>query len=560
MIECIEEKLNEVFKKLGYTETLRVVLSNRPELCDYQCNDLFRLAKIYHKKTLDIAHEIISSLEKEESFSTYFLKVEFANPGFINITVSDQLINKMLEKMANAPKFGIQMPKQKKRFVLDYGGPNVAKPLHVGHMRTAIVGESIKRIIKYMGHEVISDVHLGDYGLQIGQVIYGILQDHKSADEIDLAYLEKIYPKISILCKEDKMVREKCAQITKDLQDGNLRYQKLFRIILKISGNDIKRLYQYLGVSFDVWKGESDAYSYIEKTRNYLQKYIKESEGALIIELEDEKGPIPPLLFRKSNGAYLYATTDLATIYQRMEDYNPDHILYIVDNRQYLHFKQVFGVCKKSGLTKNTTLEFLGYGTINGADGKPFKTRNGDAPKLDDLFMQTKNIFISKKESNQNMNEEDLVIIVNAILKFADLQNSREKDYIFDIQKFGDVIGKTGPYILYTYLPIQKIIQSVNKNQHLTHIIYNKVDRDLRLKLLSLENALKLAFEERKPHYIADFIYNVCVLVNVFYQNNHLANLEDEQKKNDWIYVLSLSNRIIKEMLMLIGITIPSHM
>lgn len=561
--EKLEQVIDQVAKELGYDDHFTVIVSNRPELCDYQSDTAFQLAKKYHKAPMVIANEIVNKLQELEQFSSYFHEVSFANPGFINLTLSDEMIQKKLTDMMTHEKFHLKQPEQVKTFVLDYGGPNVAKPLHVGHMRTAIVGESIKRIIQYVGHKTIADVHLGDYGLQIGQVIYGILQDQKKIEDITLEYLEEIYPKMSALCKEDDTVREKCAEITKSLQDGEPTYRALWKVILEISGNDIKRLYRYLDVSFDLWQGESDAYQYIQLTEKILLEkgLLQDSEGAKVVDVkkEDDAKELPPLIWQKSNGAYLYGTTDLATIYEREQRFHPDYICYVVDNRQNLHFEQVFRVSEKAGLT-DAKLEFLGYGTVNGEDGKPYKTRSGNTPKLDGLFEQTKEIFLSKKEENKDKSEEDIKKIVNAILKFADLQNSRERDYIFDIHKFSNTVGKTGPYILYTYLRIDKILKQCATPTNLSVQIYNKVDRDLRLKLLELDKVILMAFEDRKPNYIADYIYQLSDLANSFYQNNHLANLEDENKKNDWLYVLTLTNKVLKELLFLIGIEIPTFM
>jgi arginyl-tRNA synthetase len=561
IIDVLEQKLNEI---LDYDIKFHVIISNRPELCDYQCDDVFKLAKLLHKNPIEIGNNIIEKINNIENFNDYFESVTFVPPGFINIKVSNKLINNILKKMNNEEKFGLKKPEKQELFFLDYGGPNVAKPLHVGHMRTAIVGESIKRIISYMGHKTIADVHLGDYGLQIGQVIYGILEDNKKIEDITLEYLEETYPKISALCKENDEVKEKCATITKELQDGKEEYQKLWKVILEISGNDIKRLYKYLDVSFDLWQGESDAYSYIEEAKQLLESknLLEESDGALIVNVqkEDDQKEIPPFLFRKSNGAYLYGTTDYATIYERMKKYSPDHILYIVDNRQELHFEQVFRVCEKSGLTPNTKLEFLGYGTVNGMDGKPYKTRNGDAPKLDSLFQEVKDIFTSKKQENVDMEDTDLNKIVNAILKFADLQNSRERDYIFDIQKFSNVVGKTGPYVLYTNLRIGKILNNEIIDQNISDEIYNEVDHNLRLKLTEFNLALENAFNERKPHYLVEYIYQLSVLANNFYQNNHIASEENKQKKQDWLFVLNLTNHLLTELLKLIMIEVPSKM
>lgn len=563
ILEILETYINTILKKSGHDFSVRVILSNRRDLCDYQIDDAFHLAKELHKAPVEIGEDIVACIEKDAEWQTYFKDITVVAPGFINLTISDSLLCERLEYMMNHDKFGIKMPEKADTYVLDYGGPNVAKPLHVGHMRTAIVGESIRRIISYMGHKTLSDVHLGDYGLQIGQVIYGILEDHKAEDEITLEYLEQVYPKMSALCKEDEIIKEKCATITRKLQDGDQEYQKWWKIILEISSNDIKRLYRYLGIHFDIWQGESDAYSYIPAVQNlFLEKgLLKDSEGAKVIDVTDasDSKELPPVIFQKSNGAYLYATTDIATIYEREQKYHPDYILYVVDNRQKLHFEQVFRACKKAEIT-DATMEFLGYGTVNGTDGKPFKTRKGDAPKLDSLFLEIKEIFKNMKDSNDLMPEEDIDKVVNSILKFADLQNNRDRDYIFDIEKFSNVIGKTGPYILYTYVRINKIIEEYENSHKLSTCVYNESDRNLRLKLIELDLSLESAFTNRMPSYIADYIYNVAVLANNFYQTNHINGLEDINKKNDWLFILSLTNRILKEMLDLIIIDTPSFM
>lgn len=559
----LEKILTKAFLDSGYEVEAKVILSNRPDLCDYQCDDAFKLAKAYHTSPIEIGEKVVNTLQNFEDFSMYFQEVIFVKPGFINMVLNDQFINFCLTAMANDASFNL--PKEESMtYILDYGGPNVAKPLHVGHLRTAIIGESLKRILAFMGHKTIADVHLGDYGLQIGEVIYGILEDGLKEEDLTLEYLEKTYPKMSARCKEDDNVLAKCAEITKQLQDGNSEYKKLWKRICEISVSDIKRLYDYLDVSFDLWEGESDAYPYIEKVTEALESknLLEDSEGAKVVQVQkpDDTKDIPPLIYQKSNGAYLYGTTDLGTIYERVTKYNPNYILYVTDLRQGLHFEQVFRVCEKWEITKDITLEHLGYGTVNGSDGKPFKTRSGDTTKLDDLLLQVKETFKNIKESNQNMSEEDLDKIVNAIIKFADLQNNREKDYIFDIEKFSNVVGKTGPYILYTYLRIAKIlknetleIDSFNKE------IYNNFDRSLRMKVLQLEMAINSAYQERMPHYIADYVYDLCVLANIFYQNNRISGLEIGQKQQ-WLYLLTLTNRIIEKLLNLLGISIPSEM
>ena len=516
IIDTLSNIITNIANKLGYNEELRVIKSNRPDLCDYQCDEVFKLSKAYHKSPIEIGETLVSEINKIDNFNDYFDKVEFCRPGFINLTLSNKFINDSLKLMSNNEKFNLKKPEVVETFVLDYGGPNIAKPLHVGHLRPAIVGESIKRIIDYVGHKTISDVHLGDIGLPIGEVIYACLRDKVSPNDITLEYLNKVYPEMSSIIKEDESIKEECASIIKEVQDKT-NYLDYWEKICSVSIEDIKRLYKYIDVNFDYWYSESDAYEYIPKVEKILEdkNLLTDSQGAKVVFVNEDTDKIeyPPLIFKKSNGAYLYESSDLGTILQ------------------------------------------------NGLDGKPYKTRSGDTPKLDYLFNEVKKIFISKKESNKDMDIKDIDKIVNSILKFADLQNSRDKDYIFDINKFSDTQGKTGPYILYTYLRINKIIEKydidINK---ITENIYNSYDRELRLKLLEFEIAIKNAYTEFKPSYIADYIYNICVLMNSFYQNNHIANLDDKEKLNDWVSVLGLANRIIKDLLNLLIIDIPREM
>lgn len=564
IIDELSNVLTRVANTLGYNEHLRVIKSNRPELCDYQCDDVFKLVKQYHKSPIDIGNEIVNKINELDDFSNYFDKVEFCNPGFINLTLSNKFINNALIKMASNDKFNLPKLSGVDTYVIDYGGPNVAKPLHVGHLRPAIVGESIKRIIDYVGHKTISDVHLGDIGLPIGEVIYACLQDNKKPEDITLEYLNEVYPKMSALVKVDEVIKEECASIIKDVQDKK-NYLDYWRVICELSKKDIKRLYDYLDVSFDLWYSESDAYNYIPKVGEYLNSkgLLKESNGAKVVFInkDTDKVEYPPLIFQKSNGAYLYQSSDLGTIWQRMEDFKPNNILYITDARQSLHFEQVFRVCELSGMTEGCNLLHLPNGTINGIDGKPYKTRSGETPKLDSLFKEVKEIFISKKETNKDMNEEDIDKIVNSIIKFADLQNSRDKDYIFDISKFSDTQGKTGPYILYTYLRMNKIVEKYTTDiNKITNNIYNNYDRDLRLGILDYFESIESAFREFKPSFIADYIYNLCVLMNSFYQNNHIANIEDNEKLNDWVSIIKLANNIILKMLDLLIIKVPTEM
>ena len=555
----------ETILKTNGIDGITLTKSNRPDLCDFQSNDVFKLSKTLGKSPIEVGEEIVKKINSIVDFDTYFKSVEFVKPGFINVVVSDKLINSEITAINDNYKFNIKMPENQETYVVDYCGANVAKPLHVGHMRTTIVGESIARIIRFMDQKTICDVHLGDYGLQIGQVIYGILRDKKTIEEIDIAYLDKLYPEISGLCKENEDLKQQCAEITKKLQDGDLEYTKIWKKILEVSVSDIKRICDYLGAEFDYWYGESDAYPYLEETEQLLKdkNLLEESQGALIVDVKEEsdKKELPPLIFKNSIGSYLYAATDLACLLQRKKDFNPDHILYITDLRQSLHFEQVFRTTEKMGLFKKEALEHLGYGTVNGMDGKPYKTRDGKAPKLQNLFDEVKNIFVSKKEENKDLSSEDLDKIVNSILKYGDLQNSKEKDYIFNLEKFSDTIGKTGPYILYTYLRINKILRDNNYNSSvLSAKVHNESDRNLRMKLFELEDYVYLAFNNRNPFYIADYLYDLCLLMNNFYQNNNISSLEDEEKKQDWLYVLNLSSRIVKELLKLLIIEVPSKM
>ena len=521
--EKLDLMLQEAIKNAGYElECASVIKSKRPELCDCQFDGVFKLAAQNSKTPKDVGNEITNSLIKLNEKKNYYKKIEFVSPGFINLKLSDDFINNELTCMNDFEKFNIKMPKKQETFVLDYGGPNVAKPLHVGHLRTAIIGESVKRIINFCGHKTISDVHLGDFGLQIGQVIYGLIEKNISVEDVTLKDLNEIYPEYSKLCKEDENLKEKCAKITKSIQNNEAKYVKYYNKILDISKKDIKRIYDYLDVSFDYWYGEKDAEKYIKNVEDILNEknLLIKSNEALVVDVkeEDDKLEIPPLIFKKSNGGYLYGSTDLATIYQREQDFKPNHILYCTDLRQSLHFKQVFRVAKKADLTK-ASLEHLGYGTINGTDNKPYKTRSGKTPKLEDLFKEIEETFENIKEENKLMSKEDKIKIVNSIIKFADFQNYYEKDYIFDISKFSKVVGKTGPYILYTYLRINKILLNENtENLKLSKNIYNQADKDLKLKLLELNSVINNAFINKLPTHIATYIYELCGILNIFYQ------------------------------------------
>lgn len=557
MIQEIEEFIKPIFDSFDYD--FYVSESNKKEICDYQINSLFRIAKELKVNLLEIGTTITEKINELDNFNDYFKEVTFLN-GFINITISDKFINKWINKSLN--NLGVNKVESDELYFLDYGGPNIAKPLHIGHLRPAIIGESLKRIIKYKGYKTISDVHLGDYGLQMGQVIYGIKKDNIKLEDINIEYLNECYPRISALCKTDEKVYEECKNIVKELQNGNKEYNKLWNKIYEESLKDIKRLYNYLDINFDLWLGESDSKPYISKLIDLLTKkeLLIEDDGAKIVKLQDESDnkEMPPLIVEKSDGSFIYATTDLAAIYERVEKYNPKYILYVVDARQSLHFEQVFRTCKKIGWNNN--LEHIQFGTINGSDGKPFKTRSGETLKLDELIKMTKETFIGKREENEKMASEDLDIIVNAIIKYADLANNREKNYVFDISKFSDVNGKTGPYILYTALRIKKILDNNKFSGLVSDKIYDDIDRKLRIKLLDFDKYITKSIEERLPSIIAEYVYDVADLTSSFYQKNNISNLQDKTNKNDWLIILNYAYNVMKDSLNMLSINIPSKM
>lgn len=558
MLKDITKYLEQIFKELDLDNYLKISSSDK---ADYQINSVFMVAKDKHVNPKEIGEMIESKINEQPDVKDYFRKVEFVMPGFINLFVSDKLINKHINSYIT--NGFVEKTDSKDVYFLDYGGPNVAKPLHIGHLRPAIIGESIKRILNLKGYKTIGDVHLGDYGLQIGEVIYGLKKENIPLSELNIDLLNRIYPEMSALAKSDEEVYNECKKITSELQKGNIEYKEYFKKIKEVSVDDIKRLYNYLGVSFDLWLGESDSEPYIPKLMNELESrnLIIVDQGAKIVNVKQDtdKKEMPPVIVEKSDGSAIYATTDLATIMERVEKYDPKYILYVVDARQSLHFEGVFRIAKMLGY--DTNLEHIPFGTINGSDGKPFKTRSGETLKLDELIKNTKEIFLNKREENKSMSEEDLDKIVNAIIKYADLQNNREKSYNFDISKFSDVSGKTGPYILYSALRIRKIINSFNYNKgNVSEVTYNDIDRSLRLKLLDFNKYLDKSIEDRLPSIIGEYVYDLANLLNSFYQNINISKITDENMKNDYLNVLDLSFNILKECLDLLIIELPSEM
>ena len=486
------------------------------------------------------------------------------------IVVSDEYICDNIRSLMQKDILGAT--KQDKKIVIDYGGPNVAKPLHVGHLRTAIIGQAINNILKFVGNETIGDVHLGDIGTQMGQVIYGILQDFPNTKyediNFDLDYLNKTYPKISALCKEDEKVREKCLEITKQNQDGDPNYRILWKKINEVSVSDIKRIYDYLDVHFDLWYGESHAYKYFDEMMSFIEKQgiIKIDDGAKIIDIKekDDKMDYPPCMLQKSDGAYLYATSDLGTIWQREKDFHPDNIIYVVDNRQSMYFTQVFRAAKKAHIYDGV-LEHYGNGTVNGSDNKPFKTREGGTLKLEQLIEEVKKEFINMREENKHMDKEDLDKIVNAIIKFADLQNDLERNYIFDIKKFSEVNGKTGPYILYTIVRIKSILNRYaesGKSLEACEIqnASSASEKALMLEVAKFNQVIENAYEELAPHKICAYIYDLSNVFNRFYHETKILSEEDETKQAGYIALLTLTKKVLEACIDVLGFEAPERM
>ncbi len=546
---CIKQTFGEDFSSSVHISSIENV--------DYQCDDCFLLAKLLHKSPIMIAENLVNNLTDNLEAKNYFSEVSFKN-GFINFVLSDEFIKNELDKISFDEKFGVERPKKSELFVLDYGGPNIAKPLHVGHLRSPIIGESVKRIINFAGHKTLSDVHFGDFGLQIGEVIFGLKERNIKKEDITLELLNEIYPDISARIKVDENLNKTCAEITKQLQEGNQEYLEYFKIIKNISAKDILRIYDYLNVHFDLLKGESDSYAFIPKLTKILNEknLLKQSDGAKVIDIskEDDKKELPPLIFQKSNGAYLYGTTDMATVLQRKEDFNPDHIIYFADIRQELHFTQFFRSCDKAGIFDENKFEFCGFGTVNGTDGKPYKTREGKSPSLDSLFCEVKNILKSNKEMDLEK-ESDLDEIVNSVIKFADLQNNYEKDYIFDIEKFSKLEGKTGPYVLYSYCRFNKILKKFSGEKlEFFKESKNDFERNIKLKLINFAPTFMRAFVERKPSIIADFTFDLCLKLNNFYENNRLLDEANKKYLSSWLALIKLSLQILKQCLNLLVI------
>lgn len=589
LISVLKDKLEEGFERAGYDRKYGfVTVSNRPDLCQYQCNGAMAAAKEYKKAPIRIAEDVIERLKEDSTFE----KIEAVNPGFINITVSGDVLVGVIGKMMTEEKFGLELPQKPKTVVIDYGGPNVAKPLHVGHLRPAVIGESIKRILRYMGDHVLGDAHLGDWGLPIGLIITelrkrqpelpyfdeGFDGEYPAEPPFTISDLEEIYPYASGYSKEHEDYLHEAQQAIAELQDGRRGYRALWEHIMKVSVADLKRVYDKLNVDFDLWKKESDVQDSIPDMVEKLKAdgLAYESEGALVVDVTEEtdKKEIPPCIILKSNGATLYATTDLATIVEREKLFSPDEIIYITDKRQELHFTQVFRVAKKAGMAGvDTELLFIGIGTMNGADGKPFKTRDGGVLRLEVLKGDVDRKVLGRIKENRDYEKDQAADIAEkvglAAVKYGDLSNQAAKDYIFDIERFTSFEGNTGPYILYTIVRIKSLLAKYEQEGNtpgekgkpeLLQKPGNDSETALYLTLAKFADTMEAAYAEKAPHKICQFIYELSESFNAFYHGNRILGNEDASKKASYIQLIVLVRDVLEQCIELLGFSAPERM
>lgn len=585
ILELISEEMGKAFEAAGYDPTLgKVTISNRPDLCEYQCNGAMAGAKRYKKAPLMIAGDVAKALEDSSVFSS----VEAVAPGFLNCKVEPLFLKTYLQRMREEKKFGLEEAKTPQTIIIDYGGPNVAKPLHVGHLRSAIIGESVKRICRYMGHKVIGDIHLGDWGLQMGLIITELRERQPDLVYFDENYqgeypkeppftigeLEEIYPTASGKSKEDAAYKERAMEATFRLQSGVPGYRALWQHILKVSVTDLKKNYDRLQVEFDLWKGESDVHESIPGMIDYMKRegYAHLSEGALVVEVKEETDTreIPPCMILKSDGASLYNTTDLATIMERMEEFQPDTMIYVVDKRQDLYFEQVFRCARKTRLVKeDTKLYFLGFGTMNGKDGKPFKTREGGVMRLENLLEEINEEMYKKITQNREVEEKEArktagQVALSAV-KYGDLSNQASKDYIFDVERFTSFEGDTGPYILYTIVRIKSILRKYQEeggNLEAVQLqdITGESEKSLVMEVAKFNTMLEAAFEEIAPHKVCAYIYDLSNAFNKFYHETKILTEEKEERKSGYIALLLLCLDILETCIALLGFEAPEKM
>lgn len=594
LTQILSKKMQEVFEALGYDTAFATVgLSVRPDLCQFQCNGAMPLAKSLRKSPLLISQEIVEKLSQRDDFDEVFSSAQAVAPGFINLNLNDSYLAAHVNRIANDEKLMIQTLEDEKTIVIDYGGPNIAKPLHVGHLRTAIIGEALKRLYRHLGYKVIGDAHLGDWGLQMGMIISEIERTQPELPYFDKNFdgeyptdapftlddLSEIYPRISGKIKEKdengeptanaKSLEAAAKEATFELQNGRKGYRALWKHIVNLSVADLKENYRRLLVDFDLWYGESDSHDYIPPMLDKLksQNALMESDGALVADVSEEsdKKEVPPIILVKSDGSYIYGTTDLATLDQRMQDFSPAEVLYVVDARQSLHFTQVFRAAHRYGIVPtDTKLEFVGFGTMNGKDGKPFKTRDGGVLRLSDLIQMVVDNAAGKIHNKEDIDVKEVAEMVGiSVLKFADLSNYRTKDYVFDIEKFSSFEGKTGPYLLYSIVRIKNILRKLEEeNSKAGQILpaFSDVERDLQLKLDEFNSVLWLTAKDNAPNYLCEYLYDLSTLMNSFYHNHHIITETDAKRKASWQSLLSVVLKTLTTGLDILAIPVPEKM
>lgn len=583
--ELITKEMEQAFTAAGYdAKFAKVTVSNRPDLCEYQCNGAMAAAKTYKKAPIMIANDIVANLQDSECFA----QVDAVNPGFINLKLKSSFVTAFLNEMAGDDTLGVEKEANPKTILIDYGGPNVAKPLHVGHLRSAIIGESVKRIMRFKGNDVTGDIHLGDWGYQMGLIITELEKCQPDLPYFDESFegeypkeapftigeLEEIYPTASGYAKEHEEYREKALQATYLLQNGHKGYRAIWKHIMNVSVTDLKKNYKNLNVEFDLWKGEADAQKYIPGMVEMLKEkgFAHVDEGALVVDVQEEgdKKEIPPCMILKSDGAALYDTTDLATLVEREELYKPDEVIYVVDKRQELHFVQVFRCAKKCGIVRpETGLKFLGFGTMNGKDGKPFKTREGGVMRLENLIREIDEEMYKKIMDNRTVEEEEArntaKTVGLAAIKYGDLSNQASKDYVFDVDRFTSFEGNTGPYILYTIVRIKSILGKYQQDGGIIEDLKlqeatNESEKALMLEIAKFNEMINNVYAEIAPHKICAYIYDVANAFNKFYHETKILAEEDAQKKAGYIALLKLTKDVLETCIDLLGFEAPERM
>ncbi len=585
IIDLIGEELANGFVQAGYDASYgKVTISNRPDLCEYQCNGALAGAKAYKKAPFMIAEDVVEKIKDRPCFE----EVSVVKPGFINLKLQKTYIANYLNQMKEDQDLGLEKVEDPRMILVDYGGPNVAKPLHVGHLRSAIIGESVKRIARKMGHKVLGDIHLGDWGYQMGLIITELMErkpelpyfqeeyegEYPKEAPFTIGELEEIYPTASQKAKENEAYREKALHATYLLQNGHRGYTALWNHIIQVSVSDLKKNYANLHVEFDLWKGESDAQAYIPDMVERLKTegYAHIDDGALVVDVEEETDTkdVPPCIIQKSDGASLYSTTDLATLVQREEDYHPDQVIYLADKRQELHFVQVFRTAKKTGIVpEETDLKFLGFGTMNGKDGKPFKTREGGVMRLENLIAEIEGEMLKKIMDNRTVDEEEARktarLVGLAAIKYGDLSNQASKDYVFDVDRFTSFEGNTGPYVLYTIVRIKSILNKYQADGgNLAGLCVMPADSDsekaLQLEASKYNDVMAAAYEELAPHKICAYIYDLANAFNRFYHEVKILAEEDAKKKQSYIALLLLVRCVLEECIEVLGFEAPERM